>query len=151
MLDRLNPATEDRPEFVAERWIAALDAALADRSRETVAALFAPESHWRNIFGISWHFATFSGQQSVVSELLARAEAVNARGFRLDDRALIPRRAVVAGREVIEAVFAFETSNNLAQLRQHRERNTRIALEFGRKVPTRHDQALGVLRRNNGC
>ena len=53
MLDRLNPATEDRPEFVAERWIAALDAALADRSRETVAALFAPESHWRNIFGIS--------------------------------------------------------------------------------------------------
>jgi len=111
MLDRLNPATEDRPEFVAERWIAALDAALAGRSREAVAALFAPESHWRNIFGISWHFATFSGQQSVVSELLARTEAVNARGFRVDARALIPRRAVVAGCEVIEAVFAFETSN----------------------------------------
>ncbi|MHC2245317.1 NAD(P)-binding domain-containing protein [Bradyrhizobium elkanii] len=111
MLDRLNPATEDTPELAAERWIGALDAAFASRSAEALAALFAPESHWRNIFGISWQFATFSGRQRVVAELLARADAVGASGFRLDDRALIPRRTVVAGREVIEAVFTFETSN----------------------------------------
>ena len=111
MLDKLNPATEDAPEFLAERWIAALDVALASRSADALSALFAPESHWRNILGISWHFATFSGRQRVVAELLARAGAVNARGFRLDDRALIPRRAVMAGREVIEAVFTFDTSN----------------------------------------
>ncbi|HEX7925521.1 MAG TPA: NAD(P)/FAD-dependent oxidoreductase [Bradyrhizobium sp.] len=111
MLDKLNPATEDAPELIAERWIGALDAALASRSMDALAALFAPESHWRNIFGISWHFATFSGQRRVVAELLARAAAVNARGFRLDDCALIPRRAVMAGREVIEAVFRFDTSN----------------------------------------
>ncbi|UGX99888.1 NAD(P)-binding domain-containing protein [Bradyrhizobium quebecense] len=111
MLDQLNPATEDTPELLAERWIATLDAALANRSADALSALFAPESHWRNIFGISWHFATFSGRQRVVAELLAHAGAVNARGFRLDGRALIPRRAVMAGREVIEAVFTFDTSN----------------------------------------
>ncbi|WP_375777540.1 flavin-containing monooxygenase [Bradyrhizobium sp. ma5] len=111
MLDKLNPATEDAPELMAERWIAALDAALASRSVDALSALFAPESHWRNIFGISWHFATFSGRQRVVAELLARAAAANAREFRLDDRALIPRRAVMAGCEVIEAVFTFDTSN----------------------------------------
>ncbi|MCP1847096.1 MULTISPECIES: NAD(P)-binding domain-containing protein [unclassified Bradyrhizobium] len=111
MLDKLNPATEDAPELAAERWIGALDAALASRSMEALSALLAPESHWRNIFGISWQFATFSGRQRVVAELLTRAEAVGASGFRLDDRALIPRRAVVAGRETIEAVFTFDTSN----------------------------------------
>ena len=111
MLDKLNPATEDAPELIAERWIGALDAALAGRSAHALTALFAPESHWRNIFGISWHFATFSGRQGVVAELLARVASVNATGFRLDGRALIPRRAVVAGREVIEAVFTFDTSN----------------------------------------
>lgn len=111
MLDKLNPATEDAPELLAERWIGALDAALASRSADALSVLFAPDSHWRNIFGISWHFATFSGRQSVVAELLARAAATDARGFRLDDRALIPRRAVMAGCEVIEAVFTFDTSN----------------------------------------
>ncbi|MGY3584980.1 cation diffusion facilitator CzcD-associated flavoprotein CzcO [Bradyrhizobium sp. USDA 4341] len=111
MLDKLNPATEDAPELLAERWIGALDAALASRSADALSALFTPESHWRNIFGISWHFATFSGRQRVIAELLQRAAAANARGFRLDDRALIPRRAVMAGREVIEAVFTFDTSN----------------------------------------
>ncbi|MCC8958140.1 NAD(P)/FAD-dependent oxidoreductase [Bradyrhizobium sp. Pear77] len=111
MLDKLNPATEDAPELLAERWIGALDTALASRSADALSALFAPDSHWRNIFGISWHFATFSSRQSVVAELLARADAANARGFRLDDRALIPRRGVMAGREVIEAVFTFDTSS----------------------------------------
>jgi len=111
MLDKLNPATEDTPELIAERWIGALDAALASRSMDALSALFAPGSHWRNIFGISWHFATFSGRQRVVAELLECTTAVNARGFRLDDRALIPRRAVMAGCEVIEAVFTFDTSN----------------------------------------
>lgn len=87
MLDKLNPATEDAPELIAERWIGALDAALAGRSAHALTALFAPESHWRNIFGISWHFATFSGRQGVVAELLARVASVNATGFRLDGRA----------------------------------------------------------------
>ena len=31
------------------------------------------DSHWRNLFGISWYFATFSGNATVVAELLARA------------------------------------------------------------------------------
>ncbi|KWV53120.1 monooxygenase [Bradyrhizobium macuxiense] len=111
MLDKLNPAAEEMPDIVAADWIAALNAALAGRSIDDLAALFAPDGHWRNIFGISWLFATFSGRQNVVAELAQRASDVRATGFRIDDRALIPRRAVVAGREVIEAVFSFGTSN----------------------------------------
>ncbi|MGY4574458.1 flavin-containing monooxygenase [Bradyrhizobium sp. USDA 3256] len=150
MLDKLNPATEDAPELAAERWIGALDAALASRSTEALSALFAPESHWRNIFGISWQFATFSGRQRVVAELLARAEAVGARGFRLDDRALIPRRAVVAGRETIEAVFTFDTSNGpgtgAVRLLHERSGNSvawtfSTMLDFNRICEARADRA----------
>jgi hypothetical protein len=111
MLDRTNPAAEDKPDILAAEWVAAFNAALAGRDAGGLAALLAPDSHWRNIFGISWDFATFSGRQRVVDELLQRAAAVNADGFRLDEAALKPRRAVVAGREVIEAILAFETAN----------------------------------------
>ncbi|WP_407167404.1 NAD(P)-binding domain-containing protein [Bradyrhizobium sp. ORS 111] len=111
MLDKLKPAQEETPDIVAADWIAALNGALATGSADDLAVLFAPDGHWRNLFGISWLFATFSGRHSVAAELSQRAGKVRATGFRIDDRALIPRRAVVAGREVIEAVFTFDTSH----------------------------------------
>jgi len=114
MLDKLKPAQEETPDIVAADWIAALNAALATGSADDLAVLFAPDGHWRSIFGISWLFATFSGRHNVAAELSQRAGKVRATGFRIDDRALIPRRAVVAGREVIEAVFTFDTSNGSA-------------------------------------
>ena len=87
------------------------NAALAGGQAAALSELFAADSHWRNLFGISWYFATFSGNATVASELLARAAEVRAGGFRIDTTALAPRHAVVAGRDVIEAVFAFETVN----------------------------------------
>jgi putative flavoprotein involved in K+ transport len=94
-----------------ERWTGALNAALAGGQATALSELFAPDSHWRNLFGLSWYFATFSGNATVVRELLARAAEVRATGFRVDTAALAPRHAVVAGRDVIEAVFAFDTVN----------------------------------------
>ncbi len=44
-------------------------------------------------------------------ELLARAAEAGATDFRIDEAALTPRKALVAGREVVEAVFTFSTSN----------------------------------------
>ena len=73
--------------------------------------LFAADSHWRNLFGLSWHFATFSGNATVVAELLARSAEAGARHFRIDTARLAPRGAIVGGRDVVEAIFAFETVN----------------------------------------
>ena len=111
MLDRLTPSAEELAGEIAGRWIAALDAAVAGQSESGLSELFAADSHWRNLFGISWHFATFSGRPTLCRELLQRARQVGATRFRIDRAALAPRRAVVAGREVIEAVIAFETIN----------------------------------------
>jgi cation diffusion facilitator CzcD-associated flavoprotein CzcO len=111
MLDRRNPPAEENLRETTEAWIGAFGAALQAGSGRALAELFVADSHWRNLFGISWHFATFSGRQTLVKALLQRAGEAGAAGFRLDAAALTPRRAIVAGREVIEAIFAFDTSN----------------------------------------
>ena len=81
------------------------------RSAAELSQLFVADSHWRNLFGLSWHFATFSGNATVVAELLARSAEAGARGFRIDTARLAPREGVVGGRDVVEAIFAFETVN----------------------------------------
>src|SRR5689334_21136708 len=111
MLDKPAPAVEETNRDAAERWVQAFDAALRARSEKALAECFVDDSHWRNLFGISWHFATFSGQRTLVRELLARSRDAGAAGFRIDAALLAPRRAMVAGREVIEAVSRFDTAN----------------------------------------
>jgi hypothetical protein len=96
MLDRLTPSAEALAGEIAGRWIAAFDAALAGRSESGLYELFAADSHWRNLFGISWHFATFSGRPTLCRELLQRASQVGVTGFRIDTAALAQRRAVTS-------------------------------------------------------
>ena len=45
-----------------------------------------------------------------MAELLARSAEVRAAKFRIDTARLAPRAAVVGGRDVVEAIFAFETA-----------------------------------------
>jgi len=73
-----------------------------------------PDSHWRNLCGISWEIATFSGAGRLADQLCRRACEVSAGGFDVDTELLMPRRAVVAGQEVIEAIFRFDTANGPA-------------------------------------
>ena len=107
MLERLAPSAEE----TATQWVHAFDRALTGADERELAKLFLPDSHWRNLFGISWQFATFSGSETLCSELRRRASEVGASGFRLDTASLAPRRAVIAGRDVIEAILSFDTSN----------------------------------------
>jgi cation diffusion facilitator CzcD-associated flavoprotein CzcO len=111
MLDKLTLSTEETAREAAECWIRAFDAALARGDRHALADLFAADCHWRNLYGLSWHFAALSGNEPVVGELFARTGEAVAWNFRLDPVRLAPRMSVVAGREVVEAIFAFDTAN----------------------------------------
>ena len=111
MLDRPGLSPTESYRETTEAWIAAFDAALHARSAAELSQLFAADSHWRNLFGLSWHFATVSGNAKVVAELLARSAEAGARHFRIDTARLAPRAAKVGGRDVLEAIFAFETAN----------------------------------------
>jgi putative flavoprotein involved in K+ transport len=107
MLDRLSPAAEE----MASEWIGAFGRALEARSASALSELFVAESHFRNLFGLSWQFSTISGVENVVAELLTRATESHANDFRIDAAALTPGKTVIAGREVIEAIFTFATTN----------------------------------------
>ena len=111
MLDRSTAPSEAIPGETTGNWLAAFNAALSTDTPQTLADLFVEDSHWRNLLGISWYFSTFSGGAKLAGELLARAREAGAAGFRVDAAVLPPRRNVVAGREVIEAVIRFETNN----------------------------------------
>ena len=111
MLDRPGVLPEESLRETTEAWLAAFDAALLSRSAAELSQLFVADSHWRNLFGISWYFATFSGNATVTAELLVRSAEVNAGKFRIDVDRLAPRAAVVGGRDVVEAIFTFESAN----------------------------------------
>jgi len=68
MLERLAPSAEE----TADQWVRAFGLALAAGNNRAFAELFLPDSHWRNLFGISWQFATFSGNETLCRELSRR-------------------------------------------------------------------------------
>ena len=111
MLDRSGQTDEESLRETTQAWFAAFRTALDRRSAAELSWLFVADSHWRNLSGLSWQLATFSGQRTVATELLTRSVESRARGFRIDTSRLLPRKAVVGGREVLEAIFAFETVN----------------------------------------
>ncbi|MFH1339691.1 MAG: NAD(P)/FAD-dependent oxidoreductase [Pseudomonadota bacterium] len=110
MLEKIKTSAEAE----AKSWIADLSRSLAGGDAAALGALFVPDSHWRNLCGISFDIATFSGADRVAAELGRRARAVAASGFEVDAELLVPRRAVVAGQEVIEAIFRFDTADGPA-------------------------------------
>ena len=107
MLERLGPSAEG----TVTQWVRAFGLALTAGDDKALAKLFLPDSHWRNLFGISWQLATSSGNETLCHELSRRASEVRATDFRVNTTALAPRSAVVAGREVIEAIICFDTIN----------------------------------------
>ena len=111
MLDKLAPPAEETARETTEAWIEAFGAALARGDERALSGLFADDAHWRNLFGLSWQFATLSSNDALGRELLRSAREVGAEGFRIDAAPLPPRRSVMAGREVIEAIFSFSTTN----------------------------------------
>jgi cation diffusion facilitator CzcD-associated flavoprotein CzcO len=110
MLEKIRTSAEAE----ARSWIADFSRSLASGDAAALGALFVPDSHWRNLCGISWEIATFSGAGKLADQLCRRAREASASGFEVDTDLLVPRRAVVAGQEVIEAIFRFDTANGPA-------------------------------------
>jgi putative flavoprotein involved in K+ transport len=110
MLEKIRTSAEAE----AKSWIADFSRSLPSGDAAALGALFVPDSHWRNLCGISWEIVTFSGAGRLAEELCRRAREASASGFEIDTDLLVPRRAVVAGQEVIEAIFRFDTASGPA-------------------------------------
>jgi cation diffusion facilitator CzcD-associated flavoprotein CzcO len=98
-------------EVQARAWISAFAGALAKHDAAALSQLFGEDSHWRNLCGISWQIVTFSGSRQLSGELCRRAKEADATSFELDVETLSPSTNVLAGHEVVQAIFRFRTVN----------------------------------------
>ena len=75
MLDRLAPPAEETARATAEDWTGAFNAAVRHGDGPALTGLFTPDSHWCNLFGLTWLFATFSGRDVIERGKLVKVQA----------------------------------------------------------------------------
>jgi cation diffusion facilitator CzcD-associated flavoprotein CzcO len=102
------PPVQSEHELVAG-WLAQLDVALQSESRSSLASLFAPESHYRDLHAFTWSITPREGADDIAALLSAKQRATKARGFAIAEGRTPPRRVQRAGFDVIEGIFKFET------------------------------------------
>jgi cation diffusion facilitator CzcD-associated flavoprotein CzcO len=95
---------------LVQRWLETLEAALRDRSTSAIAALFAPDSHWRDLLAFTWSITPHMGAARIAAALGKAQVATRAHGFAIARNRTAPRRVRRLGIEVIEAIFEFETA-----------------------------------------
>ncbi len=113
-MDDVNTAVvSERPAASAEqrvaRWLAAFETALQARDRAALAALFVPDSHWRDLLAFTWHITPKRGAGEIADALVAAQKTTGARGFKLAAGRTPPHGRKRLGNDVIEALFEFET------------------------------------------
>lgn len=101
--------TGSTTEAAAQAWLADFASALNGADPVRLAALFAPESHWRDLLAFDWDLRTVSGAHTIADRLLAHAATVQPRDIALAAGRTPPRRVTRAGTDCIEAIFTFET------------------------------------------
>ena len=102
--------TNTSAKAVAETWLGDFTAALASGYTARLAALLAPECHWRDILAFTWDLHTTSGPAAIAGRLAPEVARVAPRGFKLAAGRTPPRTVTRAGTEAIEAIFTFETA-----------------------------------------
>src|SRR5262245_60961726 len=100
---------DDSVSAVVEKWLADFEQMLAATGDAGVRALFVLDCHWRDVLALTWTIQTVGGRDAVVNSLKACAIRAGAKGFRIAELRMLPRRVTRAGTDTIEAVLAFET------------------------------------------
>src|SRR5512134_3649989 len=95
---------------LVEQWLDRLDTALLAESKASVASLFAPDGHWRDLLAFTWSITPRQGAEEIASLMVAKQGATRARGFGLAQGRTPPRRVQRAGIDFIEAILEFETA-----------------------------------------
>ena len=98
------------PEQLVARWLGAFETALRAGDKAALAALFEPDSHWRDVLAFTWHISPFRGAAEIAPALIAAQKATQARGFAVTPGRTAPHRLRRLGNDVIEAIFDFETA-----------------------------------------
>jgi putative flavoprotein involved in K+ transport len=114
LMDVANQRVFEKPvvqsdKALVEQWLGGLDVALQSGSRTSVASLFAPDSHWRDLLAFTWSITPRQGAEDIAALMVEKQPAARARGFAIAEGRTPPRRIQRAGIDVIEGIFQFET------------------------------------------
>ncbi|MCC7081148.1 MAG: NAD(P)/FAD-dependent oxidoreductase [Burkholderiales bacterium] len=96
-------------EELVERWLDQLNTLLGSEDAGSVASLFAPESHWRDLLAFTGSITPCEGAAAIATSLVARQASTQAHGFAIAEGRTPPRRVKRTGLDLIEAIIAFET------------------------------------------
>jgi putative flavoprotein involved in K+ transport len=110
MLDKIADRAAGDVATAADNWLARFESALAKPEDAALGTLFHPDSHWRDVLALTWHFSTVDGADAILRELKAHAGRARPSGFRIDPGRAAPRPVTRAGTNAIEAIFRFETA-----------------------------------------
>lgn len=94
----------------AETWLGQFERALAGADDALLKSLFRPESHWRDVLGLTWQVRSVEGRDAILRDLRTYADRAHPTGFRIDRQRTAPRSVTRAGTQAIEAIFRFETA-----------------------------------------
>ena len=82
-----------------EDWLTQFEQALTGTGE--LAALFRPDSFWRDVLALSWTIKTLNGADAILVELTADAASARPSGFAIADGRAPPRRVTRAGTHAI--------------------------------------------------
>src|SRR5690242_19264443 len=94
---------------IVARWLAQFDVALQSESHSSLATLFAPDAHFRDLMAFTWSITPRQGADDIAALMAAQQRATKARGFAIAEGRTSPHRVQRAGIDVIEGIFKFET------------------------------------------
>jgi cation diffusion facilitator CzcD-associated flavoprotein CzcO len=95
----------------AENWLAHFEKALVEPGDVLLKTLFHADSYWRDVLALTWHIKTFEGLDAILKELKAHVGSARPTGFRTAPNRTAPQHVARAGRNAIEAIFRFETTD----------------------------------------
>jgi putative flavoprotein involved in K+ transport len=113
MNDASNGTTWDADK-AARTWLNDFDAAMRAGDIDAATALFAGDGMWRDLLAFSWHIETMTGAAEIGESLRRAQPSIQASNFKIAQDRTPPRVVSRAGREVVEAIFSFETKTGLA-------------------------------------
>jgi cation diffusion facilitator CzcD-associated flavoprotein CzcO len=98
------------PRAVAERWLAQLDRALADRDLDAVRPLLSSDPWWRDLYALTWDLVGLHGADDILGVL---GPALQEPGF--GDLRLDTSWAPTFNGRYVEAIFAFATDVSIGR------------------------------------
>ncbi|MGC4250961.1 MAG: hypothetical protein QM605_05675, partial [Sphingobium sp.] len=90
-------------------WLGEFEKALHAGDRDALLALFAEESHWRDMLAFTWNVTPHDDPVSIVDDLIRTQPSVQARNFQIAAGRTPPRQLKRLGVSVFEAIISFET------------------------------------------